>query len=194
MGIAGFQTDPSYHLHIVDGFVTEKPLQGKSRYRGRAERYEKLMTEHLTLLSQRWRTTYARSSLRFSPNAPIHAWIIGADDEAWLERGPSDLFKLIAQDNLKPNYRVMIVAQPRPANCFVPINRHARSVGILKQVRRGHDDERQFQRSARLLLGMMDDRYGKFRYQPSPVLSRLGVPYEFSGSGSGTNESGISAT
>ena len=88
----------------------------------------------------------------------------------------------------------MIIAQPRPANCYVPIDRHARSVGILKQVRRGRDDERQFHRSANLLLGMMDDRYRKFRYHPSIVLDNLDVTYEFSGSGKGADVSGSLAS
>ncbi len=191
MSLAGFQTDPSYHFFVVDGFVTEKPLQNRTRYRSRDVRYEKLMAEHLSLLSQRWRTSYDHNKKRFGDTAPIHAWVLGSDDKAWSERRPSDLIKFMAQDNLKPNYRILIVAQPRPRNCHLPIENHARSVG-MKQVRRQPFYEQQFWKSSELLLGMMDHHYRKHREQPSSVLSRLGVPYEFSDSS--ISVSGIAAS
>lgn len=165
--------DESYIVKLIDGFVTPN-LSKRGRYANRAQSYESIMAEHLYELCKYHGTG--------RPQVPDHVdvWIVGA--KGW-QRDLPELFRSFADRPPHNSYRVVIAGYSLGSlfGKYLPSwSAWTYQAGMTRKQR--HKSHTRYRQAATPLLRLMKRYHDRVHGQPpSPILTHLGVPFEYFG-------------
>ena len=164
-----------YGLMMTDGYISPSQIV-LPPCSSNALSVEQAMAQHLFRLHKR-----PRSPPHIARPDPLHVWVVGTDN--WLDQvlNGDSLFRGIHENELNPNYRMIILGMGWPENgsYFGDSGGWLRQAGMTKKKK--HTDLSRFRYHSDILLDLMFDNYREDRTAPSIVLDRFEVPYTFYG-------------